>query len=286
MVMKKINNYIVVLVAGLVTMLSSCNTDNEGTIYTPTLPEVSFFAEQQSKIIPLEETGIDLNIRIVRGKTSGTYTVDYTATISDETAFSDESNGSVTFSDGEGTAFVVLKGQNLEIGKTYTIDLALSEENKKDMSERGISATTISVMRDYNWVDAGTVLFSEVDFGLGDVEIPIQRADGFNQYRLPDLYYNLTGGEDEDVAEGGHLQFTLDDDYNAVSIVPVASFVDLGVGYYLYYNPEKYPDYCSFSNEGNKYTLNYILSEDKSGLIPAGASFVWKEGYPKDEETE
>lgn len=285
MVMKKINNYLVVLIAGLVTMLTSCDTDNEGTIYTPTLPEVSFFSEQQSKTIPLEETAVDMNIRVVRGNTSDTYTVNYKATISDANAFSDESNGSITFVEGEGTAFIVLKGKDLEIGKTYTIDLALSDENKKDMSDRGISSTTVTVMRDYNWVDAGTVLYSEVDFGLGDVEVPVQRAEGFNQYRLPDLYYNLTGGEDDEVEAGCHLQFTLDDDYNAVSIVPVASFIDLGVGYYLYYDPEKYSDYCSFTNEGNKYTMNYLLSEDKSGLIPGcTGSFVWKEGYPKDEE--
>lgn len=280
--MKKINNYLAVLITGLVTILISCNTDNEGAIFTPILPEVSFSIAEQSKTIPLEESAVDMNIRVVRSNTSDTYTVNYAVVISDETNFSDESNGSVTFSKGEGIAFIKLKGENLEIGKTYTIDLALSDENKKDMSDRGIPTTTITVMRDYNWIAAGLVLYSEVDFGIGDVEIPIERAEGFNIYRLPDLYYNLTEGEDDTVNAGCHLQFTLDDDYNAVTINPVATFIDLGLGYYLYYNPEEYPEYCSFTNEGNKYTLNYLLSEDKSNLIPGcTGSFVWKEGYPK-----
>lgn len=282
MSMKKINNYLIALAIGLTTALTSCNTDNAGAIYTPTLPEVSFSLAQQSRIIPLEETEVNINVRIVRGNTSGDYTVNYTAIISDEAIFSDESNGSVTFQNGKGTALVNLKGKNMEIGKAYTIELTISDENQKDMGDRSIPATIISVMRDYNWVDAGRVLYSEIDFGIGDVEIPIQHAEGSNLYRLPDLYYNLTEGEDDGVEKGCHLQFTLDDEYNAVTIKPVSSFIDLGIGYYLYYDPEKYPKYCSFTNEGSKYTLNYVFSEDKSELYIGNASFVWKEGRPKD----
>ena len=77
-----------------------------------------------------------------------------------------------------------------------------------------------------------------------------------------------------------HVQFTLDDNNNAVSLLPVGSLFDLGNGYQLYYAPEQYPNYCFFTNEGDSFNFGFLFTDNGSDLYVGSGSFVWNKGYP------
>ena len=79
---------------------------------------------------------------------------------------------------------------------------------------------------------------------------------------------------------GIHVQFTLDDNNNAVSLLPVGSLFDLGNGYQLYYAPEQYPNYCFFTNEGDSFNFGFLFTDNGSDLYVGSGSFVWNKGYP------
>ena len=96
--------------------------------------------------------------------------------------------------------------------------------------------------------------------------------EGNNLYRIIEPYC--------EEGAGIHVQFTLDDNNNAVSLLPVGSLFDLGNGYQLYYAPEQYPNYCFFTNEGDSFNFGFLFTDNGSDLYVGSGSFVWNKGYP------
>ncbi|WP_018669564.1 hypothetical protein [Bacteroides gallinarum] len=263
--------YAMIASAFLCMAFVSCDTDNIGATYTPDTEEIQFFMPEQSVIVSKESSETEVKVRLIRNIANEEKTINYDITLSDNTVLSDENNGKVTFKQGEAVAYIPIKAQNLVIGTSYTATINIATDD-----EENPLSTQVSIMRDYNWVEVGSVIYTEADFALGEVEVPIEQAEGENIYRLPDLYYNLTNGEDETVPKGCHLQFILDENYNAINLTPSQTFVDMGTGYFMYYDPENYAAYCSFTNNGNEYTLKYLITDDKSSLYMGGSSFVWE----------
>jgi len=177
---------------------------------------------------------------------------------------------SVSFAAGVTEADVLVKF-DLQLGQKSTLTVGFADDN---IYAYGSPKRTISVLRDYVWIDMGKVEYNEEDFGFGTALVPIQRAEGTNIYRLPDLYNYY----DETIPKGLNLTFTLDDNYNAVSLPD--GFTNLGTGYEIYWNTIKYGAYCTFTNVGSKYKLGYIITPDRSKLYVGSASFVWVEGFP------
>ena len=97
---------------------------------------------------------------------------------------------------------------------------------------------------------------------------------------MKNLYESLAGAGQADQIS---LQFTLDENYQALSIIPSGSFFDLGVGYWFLYDAENYPQYCYFTNEGKNFELGLIISQDQSSIVTVTTdSFVW-EGWPGED---
>lgn len=137
----------------------------------------------------------------------------------------------------------------------------------------GLTEQTIKVSRDYTWVSAGSLTFSDATFTGAEEELAVEKAkEGNNLYRIIEPYC--------EEGAGIHVQFTLDDNNNAVSLLPVGSLFDLGNGYQLYYAPEQYPNYCFFTNEGDSFNFGFLFTDNGSDLYVGSGSFVWNKGYP------
>ena len=183
----------------------------------------------------------------------------------------------IDFAAGE-TSKTVTVTCDLEIGESASLTLTLGEG---DTYVYGATEMIFNISRDYTWVSAGTVAYTESAFGLGTGSVAIEQAkENPSLYRLKNLYESLAGAGQADQIS---LQFTLDENYQALSIIPSGSFFDLGVGYWFLYDAENYPQYCYFTNEGKNFELGLIISQDQSSIVTVTTdSFVW-EGWPGED---
>jgi hypothetical protein len=200
-------------------------------------------------------------------------------------------NDSITFEDGEALAELEVDFSAMALGQSTTLELGI--KNEADRYSYGLSALSIAILRDYKWVNVGSVEYTEVDFGLGTAKVPIEQAEGTQLFRLPDLYYEIciAVNEPDPVDKGYHFQFYLDTTYTDASkeyrsmqaISLPNDFQDLGTGYEVYWNTTAYGAYCTFTNYGSAYTLGYLLTPDRSSLYLGKASFVWTDGFKGEE---
>lgn len=182
----------------------------------------------------------------------------------------------VDFAAGE-ISKVVTVTFNIEIGESASLTLALGEGENYTY---GASAMTFNISRDYTWISAGTAVYTENSFLATTGNVPVEQAkEKPNLYRLKNLYETLAGvGQADPVS----LQFTLDENYQAESIVPAGEFFELGVGYWFVYDAENFPQYCFFTNEGNQFSIGMIFSESQSYDYVFADSFIW-EGWPGED---
>lgn len=271
--------HIKLLAIAFVSMLAmaSCNTDQEGPVYTPMSENISLSQKAQS--YTTEETTIDVPVRFVRSDTKNEYTAHYTLDTKATENFSDPNNGQVTFKAGEGVAVATLKVQNMQKGTTYSATLKLSDEDaaKVDtITKTALLSSTISVMCDYEWENAGTVEFTDQTFNeepaTASVKVLHAVTSEFNLYKLV-APYTATYGDGYDEAD---IKFYLDENYNAKDLEK-AGILDLipGTGYKMYWDTKNYPDYNYFVNEDNVFEVSYILT-DGASLYPGGYfTFTW-----------
>lgn len=286
--MNLLNKCSVILLASCGIMLSACDTDNEGTLYTPANAGVSLDISAISMLLPIEQAGTDVNVRVIRANKKGAYTFKYAVEISDETIFSDVTNGQVAFADNEGTANIQIKGENLQIGKEYTIVVkADTITGKADLSAFSpVLETKVTVMRDYTWENAGTVSLTSALVG-GPADIAIEKAKEYdgNLYRLVSPFNVL---DPEETTKGYHIQFILDANYDALSIP--TKFQDTGLyasgmgEFYLgWFSDGSYGS--SFTNENKVYIIKGVYAYDEGGTMSlydyATETFEWTKGYPK-----
>ncbi len=261
--------------------LASCNTDQEGPIYTPMSENVSLSQKTQSYMTADSE--IDIPVRFVRSDTKNESTVHYTLDSKTAENFSDPNNGQVTFKAGEGIAVVTFKAVNMQKGSTYNATLSLSDEDaaKADtITNNALFKTSISVMCDYEWEDAGTAKFSDTVFGDGAETVTVQVkhavSDDVKLYKLIAPYTAMYGPADKDGIGEADIKFYLNDDYSAKSLEKVG-ILDLipNSGYRFYFDTTNYADYCYFANEGNTFEVSSLLEKDGSLYGPATFAFVW-----------
>lgn len=145
--------------------LASCSTDQEGPIYTPMSENVSLSTKTQS--YQTQESSLEIPVRFVRSDASKEYTAHYNISTTADKIFSDPNNGEVTFKAGEGVAIVTIKAENMQKGTTYKAKLTLSDADvalKDTVTNNMLTESTISIMCDYEWEDAGTVSFTDATF--------------------------------------------------------------------------------------------------------------------------
>jgi len=183
----------------------------------------------------------------------------------------------VSFNAGENLKNIEVDFSAMSLGMTAELTLALEPE---DATIYGGSSITISVLRDYKWIDRGTVDFFESDFELGEATVAIQQAEGTNLFRLKDLY-NVLDDSDDPVPAGYHLKFYLDTLNNWAALNFPEGFQNLGTGYEVYYVLSGgFATYCSFTSKDNVYSAEYLLTPNRQNLYLGGCSFVWSGDFP------
>ena len=256
---------------------TSCDTKNEGAIYQSDVANVTFESAEPNQVLT-QDASITVPVRIVRANTSGAYTAHYTLEEDEnsEGIFTDGGNGTANFADGQAVAVVNITANGMEKGNEYTCtltlsdaDLATADENLDNVNE----STTISVMCDYNWLNAGVAQVWDgtwYEEGM-DGEVPVEQAEGTNIYRLVAPLYYLYVGE-EDNPDESNLQFT----YNNDGSITIADGIYMNWwGYMMYYDNTTYPGYCYVAQEGDTYMVNFLLLNGTSLYTGGYFEFTW-----------
>ena len=262
--------------AGLVT---SCNTDNIGGVYTPTAQNISFVSDEAVNTLT-SESEIEVTVSLLRNITKGEYTAHYTLTSEQEGVFTDLNGGTVTFADGSAKAYVTLKLNGMEKGNEYKATLTLSDADIETADEnigKPTVITNVTVMCDYEWVPAGTCTFYDntIDESTLTAEgVSVENALGTNLYRLVDAYKSIP---DAGLLDSG-LSFTLNDDGSFDIVRDAAGVITKlslnGSVFPIVWIDQYAPTYCNTIVEGNIYTTNALLVVGEDFYL-ASFSFEW-----------
>ncbi|MDR0413460.1 MAG: hypothetical protein LBH61_06660 [Dysgonamonadaceae bacterium] len=289
--MKTYNKFSAILMGAILLTGASCTEEvfrsaspvQEGGV------QVYISEANSTSLLFLPDDPTTFTVTLGRQNTQGTITVPLSVSDPENLL---AVNNSITFEDGEALAELEVDFSAMELGQSTSLELSVT--NEEDRYLYGLSTLSIRVLRDYKWASAGSVEYTDLDFGLETATVPIERAEGTQLFRLPNLFYEIcvAVGDPDPVDKGYHLQFYIDPStYDAISLVD--GFQDLGTGYEVYWNTGNFGDYCHFTNYGSKYTLEYILTPDRSTVYLGGASFVWTDGFKgvepdpyKDEDLE
>lgn len=262
-------------------LFAACDTENVRDTYTPTNQSISFEQKQLPQALSTNAEYL-YEVKLLRVKSDGNYTAHYTLKTETAANFIDETQGSVNFENGQNVATIKVKATAMEVGKTYKAILALAESEKaqRDPAISSIVDTTsISIKCDYEWEKAGRVSFTDFTFsddGATDT-VFVEHGKGSNVYRLVEPYsvYRADG------VKGADIEFKLDENHAAskdVGTFPLETTNALG--YTMYWNPVKYPNYCALTSEGNVYTFTFLVAKGGK-LYPGGKfTFKWFEGWP------
>ncbi|MDY6205382.1 MAG: hypothetical protein SPI30_01335 [Prevotella sp.] len=186
----RLNKFLLGAALLAVGILSSCNTDNEGRLYTPTNSNVTL-ENAAPATIQSYETSKDIVVRVFRSTTAGEQTVAYSFTPDTDGIFTDTNGGQATFADGSGVALITIKAENMERGSTYGFTITLDEALKSTIdtvTNHANYTTTVSVFCDYNWVSVDGK-GSLVSAAFGETwEVDLMKAEGYNVYKVLSMY--------------------------------------------------------------------------------------------------
>ena len=180
--MKNIKFFVVALFA--LVCATSCEQDNEGTIYTPVAQNVSFESKKVSALTA--EDSYNTQILLTRNVTKGAYTANVQL-ISEDNVFTLGNNGEVEFADGQASAYLEVNSTSLQKGKTYVAKLELSAQDVAEADTilgNAISSIVYSLACDYNWISAGSGTFLDDDMTGLEVPVDIINGEGSNVYRI------------------------------------------------------------------------------------------------------
>jgi hypothetical protein len=288
------NKFSVILVGALLLALASCTEEvlrddspvPEGGIqaYIPVTNSAS--------LLFLPDAPTSFTITIGRQNTQGR--VELPLLVTEEKGLLTLSDIAV-FEDGQALTELEVDFSAMALGQTTTLKLAIKETTDRYLY--GLSEYSITVLRDYKWVDVGSADVQDLLLGGGaTAKVTIQQAEGALLFRLKDVMSEVflaadPADPDIEKCKGYHLQFYLDTTYTDVSKTYRSckadslprGFQDLGLthyGYELYWVKGSYGG--AFSNEGNVYTINALLTDNRSPAYYWNFEFTWTEGFPGD----
>jgi len=185
--MKTFNKFLAIICGLFLFVTASCDQKTIGGEYTISNEGVSFLTPTAAITVPPTQTSLEY--KMVRGNLSGRIEVPLTVTC-DKNIFTIPS--SIVFEDGSGMAVMTIPLEKTVLGTTYSIVMAIDSSK---MAEFGKAKTTISIMRDYNWVSAGPAQWTDgiVSYIFGEKQltypVTLQKADGtVGMFRMVNPY--------------------------------------------------------------------------------------------------
>jgi len=270
----KLGKYILGL-ALIAAAFTSCDTENKGAIYEPTVANISFMTAEPSTVVT-KASSIEIPVALSRAIKNGSYTANVTLT--DAPANVSLKSNQVTFADGEGIAYATVVFNEMEPGETYTAKVSLSEADAKTANtEFGeqLATSTVSVMCDFNWIDAGTCDLYDFTCAMFGLPAPTEakgvkviQGERSNVYRILDPMEALFPGDPDN--DHDYLEFTLTDGKMSFTEGFHVSYW----GYYIYYVPSQYGSYCFVTDDGNTHDFNFLLNDKDGGLYSGGRMVI------------
>lgn len=283
----KMKIYMIALAMVAGGLLSSCDTDNESTIYTPQNVNVSFETEEPAEVLTANASDT-IAVRIVRSDTRSAYTAHYTMESADNGIFTENGGGTVTFEPGEGVKVIDVIASNMKPGNSYSATLTLSDADlavADTITNNMKASTTLTVRRDYTWVAAGSGTFDDETFIGATATVKVEHAQDTKLYRLVNPYQAIAAtaaGADLGKVQAANLQFTMEDDGTVsmddgtYEIVPGST----QSASKMYWAPTKYPDYCNVTNDKGVITWNFLVLNGSDLYTGGNFIFTWTDGYP------
>lgn len=221
--MKYLNKISVLLMALVTGLFTACNTDQEGPTYDK--QGVSFLSSSLSGV-SVPSTDPTFTVDVVRATAEGTLSGN--VTISAAMGNVPLEGCTVTgfnFAEGETTTQITVNVEPLSIGSELNVTLTLDVADDV-IAVGGNRSTTITVQKDYNWVELGTGTFVENFFVGVEVPVTIMKAEGFDRYRVvapyDGVYANgVPDGFSASLAKAPNIDFWIVDGlvyYNAFAI--------------------------------------------------------------------
>ena len=272
----------------------SCSDEGYWEPYEIEETQYSFAQAKQSYSLTATDSLSSVTVTVYRNTKGAAVTLPLNVEISDPYVLS-VADSCVTFAAGSNIAeFELLVDESyIAMGTTYSakfsfvVDTVNFTENNYSVS--GNKSHQVSIVKDYTWVSAGKVYMAS-NWAGAYATIPVENAKEYNTngnklYRLCSPYYYLEPSYCP--KPGSHLQFILDANANAVTISPtfqaIGEAASAGGEWFFYFHPNA--AYCSFTNEGNVYTMNgawaYTDAAGNAALSQyATELFQWIEGWP------
>ena len=179
--MKYIKSLFSILMVLSLCVFTSCDQENEGAIYDANNQGLSFTFNSFELSAPANNPVI--SIPVYRAVTNDAFTSSITVT-TDAQGVSAPS--SISFAAGEKeTTIEINLGDQLGVGEIIDITIKL---NEADASIGGVSETVVSAYKEYVFESLGMGTFQD-NWALGGTySVEIQKAQGFDRYRVIDPY--------------------------------------------------------------------------------------------------
>ena len=192
--MKYIKSLFSMLMILSLCVFTSCEQDNEGFIHNADNQGLSFTFNSFELSAPANNPVI--SVPVYRAVANDAYTANITVTT--------EAPGvtvpsSISFAAGENqTTIDINLGETLGVGQIATITIKLSEA---DASAGAVSTATVSAFKEYVFESLGMGTFQD-NWALGGTyTVEIQKAQGFDRYRVIDPYKEGLTNDDGDWAD-------------------------------------------------------------------------------------
>lgn len=204
----KIFKYIFISLLGSMTFVS-CDKDDDYTAGPQNEGEsVSFgtiTSSEQLTYLPDEELSVSFEVYRADGTSEADVPLDVIENENDMFVIP----SSIHFAAGEKKTQLSITFPNMKLGETASFEIAISDGYQNFYATNTLRR---SITRDYNWLTYTGTLTSEFD-GLEDSPVKIQRADGYNIWRVVDPF--------TEYCEGNGIEY----DYSTL-----AQYIDFVVG--------------------------------------------------------
>lgn len=281
--MKSINK--ISLALGVLALaFTSCENVVEREIAPKETSGVYFLETNVTSHTFLPDSTVAFNVLVGRVNADKQETVKYT--IEDEYGVFVLPD-SVVFEKGITVDTIHVTAPTMELG--MNAELILTMNDPENISIYGSASVTISVLRDYEWINRGTATYTDAAFELGTSSCGIYQAKGTTLFKLADPYKGLEAalqaggmGSDWTMPTGYSLQFTMDTVSWKISGIANGA-QDIGLlefSDYIFYYDSQYAAYgIGYSSAGNNYTITaFLWNLSDNGLYgPVPFSFVWDE---------
>ena len=189
--MKYIKSLFSILMLLSLCVFTSCEQENEGVIYDANNQGLSFTFNTFEFSAPANNPVI--SVPVYRAVADEAFTSSITVSTS---APGVTAPSSVSFAAGEHeTTIDINLGQELGVGVKATITITL---NEADVSVGGVAETSVTAYKEYVFESLGMGTFQD-NWALGGTySVEIQKAQGFDRYRVIDPYMEgLTNDDGE-----------------------------------------------------------------------------------------